>query len=51
MSKPWFLKLALEAEPTPLAGRIASILSSKPDAHVNGLDNSNGVPNGKATAI
>lgn len=26
MSKPWFLKMALEAEPTPLAGRIAAIL-------------------------
>jgi len=28
MSKPWFLKMALEAEPTPLAHRIASVLES-----------------------
>lgn len=26
MSKPWFLKLALEAEPSPLAKQISSVL-------------------------
>ncbi|KAJ8496046.1 hypothetical protein ONZ51_g1364 [Trametes cubensis] len=32
MSKPWFLKMALEAEPSPLAQRIAGILkTSKSD--------------------
>ena len=30
MSKPWFLKMALEAEPSPLAQRISSILSQSP---------------------
>lgn len=28
MSKPWFLKMALEAEPSPLAGVISNILQS-----------------------
>ena len=28
MSKPWFLKMALEAEPTPLARRIAEVLKA-----------------------
>ncbi|KAI8985773.1 cystathionine beta-synthase [Trametes punicea] len=28
MSKPWFLKMALEAEPSPLAQRIADVLQS-----------------------
>lgn len=46
MSKPWFLKMALEAEPSPLARRIADVLkpsSSKvvsgasPDALTEGL--------------
>ena len=40
MSKPWFLKMALEAEPTPLARRIADVLkTSKGDVqtNVNGL--------------
>ncbi len=26
MSKTWFLKMALEAEPSPLAGTVAQIL-------------------------
>lgn len=26
MSKPWFMKMAMEAEPSPLAGTIAQIL-------------------------
>ncbi|RDB20835.1 Cystathionine beta-synthase [Hypsizygus marmoreus] len=30
MSKPWFLKIAMEAEPTPLAGVIAQVLQKKP---------------------
>ena len=30
MSKPWFLKMTMEAEPTPLAGQIAQILKSTP---------------------
>ncbi|KAJ3479540.1 hypothetical protein NLI96_g8985 [Meripilus lineatus] len=30
MSKPWFLKMALEAEPSPLANRIATILQKAP---------------------
>ncbi|KAL1693650.1 tryptophan synthase beta subunit-like PLP-dependent enzyme [Schizophyllum commune] len=29
MSKPWFLKMALEQEPSPLAGTIAGILGKK----------------------
>lgn len=37
MSKPWFLKMALEAEPTPLAHRIAEVLkTSKSDVQTNG---------------
>ncbi|KAI0332753.1 cystathionine beta-synthase [Cubamyces sp. BRFM 1775] len=36
MSKPWFLKMALEAEPSPLAQRIASVLkTSKSDVQTN----------------
>ena len=31
MSKPWFLKMALEAEPTPLAKQIASALKQAAD--------------------
>lgn len=30
MSKPWFLKMALEAEPTPLSKRISEILKDSP---------------------
>ena len=30
MSKSWFLKMALEAEPTPLAKQIASALKKPP---------------------
>lgn len=46
MSKPWFLKMALEAEPSLLAGRIADILKptpskvvsdASPDALANGI--------------
>ncbi|TFK86983.1 cystathionine beta-synthase [Polyporus arcularius HHB13444] len=36
MSKPWFLKMALEAEPSPLARRIADVLkTSKSDVQTN----------------
>jgi hypothetical protein len=28
MSKPWFLKIALDAEPSPLAGVISNILQT-----------------------
>ncbi|KAI0761782.1 cystathionine beta-synthase [Trametes elegans] len=36
MSKPWFLKMALEAEPSPLAQRIADVLkTSKSDVQTN----------------
>jgi len=31
MSKPWFLKIAMEAEPSPLAGAIAQILQKAPE--------------------
>ena len=30
MSKPWFLKMALEAEPSPLAKQISDVLKSSP---------------------
>lgn len=30
MSKPWFLKMALEAEPSPLANTISNILKKSP---------------------
>jgi hypothetical protein len=36
MSKSWFLEIALEAPPSPLAGTIASILSTK-DAFTGGV--------------
>jgi len=29
MSKAWFLKMALEAEPSPLAGTVAQILGKR----------------------
>ena len=29
MSKPWFLKIAMEAEPSPLAGTISKILKAE----------------------
>ncbi|CDO76302.1 hypothetical protein BN946_scf184917.g18 [Trametes cinnabarina] len=36
MSKPWFLKMALEAEPSPLARRIADVLkTSRSDVQTN----------------
>ncbi|TBU30616.1 cystathionine beta-synthase [Dichomitus squalens] len=42
MSKPWFLKMALEAEPSPLARRIAEVLKtseSNVETNVDGLAN------------
>ena len=36
MSKSWFLQIALEAPPSPLAGTIASILSTK-DTYTGGV--------------
>ncbi|OCH96227.1 PALP-domain-containing protein [Obba rivulosa] len=38
MSKPWFLKMALEAEPSPLAHRIADILKISPIKDVTNVD-------------
>ena len=36
MSKPWFLKMALEAEPSPLAKQISSILKdSRSEVHTD----------------
>ena len=32
MSKPWFLKMALEAEPSPLARQIADVLRDASNA-------------------
>ncbi|PIL24931.1 hypothetical protein GSI_12818 [Ganoderma sinense ZZ0214-1] len=43
MSKPWFLKMALEVEPTPLARRIADVLKT-PENVVH--PSSNGLANG-----
>ena len=41
MSKPWFLKMALEAEPTPLARRIADVLqTAKGEAQTNSVEKS-----------
>lgn len=38
MSKPWFLKMALEAEPSPLARRIADVLkASEREVQTNGF--------------
>ncbi|TFK73764.1 pyridoxal phosphate-dependent enzyme, beta subunit [Pluteus cervinus] len=34
MSKPWFLKIAMEAEPSPLAGVIAGVLAKKDEPKV-----------------
>ena len=42
MSKPWFLKMALEAEPSPLARQIADVLKTaeaKVQTNVDGLAN------------
>nr|AUN37950.1 cystathionine beta-synthase [Ganoderma lucidum] len=47
MSKPWFLKMALEAEPTPLARRIADVLSTPENAV---RPNDNGSANGTSTS-
>ncbi|KAH8103997.1 cystathionine beta-synthase [Cristinia sonorae] len=38
MSKPWFLKMALEAEPSPLAQRISSILQQSPSVVATDVD-------------
>lgn len=38
MSKPWFLKMALEAEPSPLAKQISSILSQSPSTVSTDVD-------------
>ncbi|PCH44170.1 pyridoxal phosphate-dependent enzyme beta subunit [Wolfiporia cocos MD-104 SS10] len=35
MSKPWFLEMALEAEPSPLAGQIARILKPQTSSGAN----------------
>ncbi|KAJ2913066.1 hypothetical protein MD484_g7346, partial [Candolleomyces efflorescens] len=35
MSKPWFLQIALEAEPSPMAGVIAGILGKEKTANVS----------------
>ena len=44
MSKPWFLKMALETEPTPLARRIADVLKVPESvSHPNGNGLANGV--------
>ena len=32
MSKPWFLKMAMESEPSPLAGTVAQILEKVNDS-------------------
>ena len=36
MSKPWFLNIAMEAPPSPLAGAIAQILQSESTKEANG---------------
>jgi len=36
MSKPWFLNIAMEAPPSPLAGAIAQVLQSGPIKEANG---------------
>ncbi len=38
MSKPWFLKMAMEAEASPLAGRIAAVLKTTPNVDVPSVD-------------
>lgn len=38
MSKPWFLKMALEAEPSPLSHQIAAVLQKAPKAALTGVD-------------
>lgn len=35
MSKPWFMNIAMEAPPSPLAGAIVQILGSKPKKEAN----------------
>lgn len=30
MSKPWFLEMTMEAEPTPLAGLISKVMNTSP---------------------
>ncbi|KAI0682123.1 cystathionine beta-synthase [Cerioporus squamosus] len=47
MSKPWFLKMALEAEPSPLARRIADVLkTSKSDVQTNVGSLASGIESG-----
>lgn len=48
MSKPWFLKMALEAEPSPLALRIAEVLKS---SESNVQTNVDGIANGIAARV
>ena len=53
MSKPWFLKMALEAEPSPLAHTIADILRpGQPDKGANvQIASVNGIANGIAERV
>ncbi|KAH9935966.1 pyridoxal phosphate-dependent enzyme beta subunit [Epithele typhae] len=44
MSKQWFLKMALEAEPTPLAARIADVLKTSKSEVQTGMELPNGAP-------
>lgn len=48
MSKPWFLKMAMEAEPSPLAGLISNIL--KPLSSEKTFIPSKPLTNGKVDA-
>lgn len=48
MSKPWFLKMALEAEPSPLAHQIADVLKTSKS---NVQTNVDGLVNGIASRI
>lgn len=38
MSKPWFLKMALEAEPSPLAKQISNILQQSQSSSIVSTD-------------
>ena len=54
MSKPWFLKMAIEAEPSPLARTIENILKpGQPDqqANVQAASTGNGIANGIAERV
>lgn len=48
MSKPWFLKMALEAEPSPLAKQISNILH-KSDTQVEVRTDVEGLADGIAS--